>query len=116
MTQTPPNVSCPKCKSTAGVRPKLLLIDKFNVEHFNHYPEFRSGCDCQGQLSVDGLKTEFVQAQPFQQFISGLYCEACGVGFVPSEMAKPLQQGWKLSAEGVHPVNPDGSLGPAKFE
>ena len=104
--------NCPRCKTNAHVREKLLLIDPFNEQHFKYYPNERSGCSCQGDLSVDGLKPEFVREGSLQQFVSGLYCEACGVGFVPEHMAKPEPQRWMSTKEGFCRVNPDGSLGP----
>lgn len=96
------------------LRSKSLLIAPFDSAHHRQHPETRSACDCHGQLSVDGLKPDAVAQAPLQQFVSGLYCQACGIGFVPDEMAKPLPQLWKLSAEGFHPILADGSLGPAQ--
>ncbi|UHQ24549.1 hypothetical protein LVB77_07655 [Lysobacter sp. 5GHs7-4] len=106
--------ACPRCAGTADLRPKLLLIAAFDDAHFAHAPETRSACDCRGQLSVDGLKPDAIAQAPLQQFVSGLYCQACGIGFVPDDMAKPLPQLWKLSAQGFHPILADGSLGPAQ--
>jgi hypothetical protein len=103
---------CPKCSESSFVRKKLLLIDKLNEEHLKHQPDERSACSCQNDLSVDGLKPEFSQEAPLQQFVLGGFCDRCGVGFVPEEMAKPRPQLWKLSELGFHRVNPDGSLGP----
>lgn len=112
MTQEFTTFRCPKCANVEHVRQKLLLIDKYDFEHFRYAPETRSACGCQGNLSVDGLKPEFVRESPLQQFVSGLYCEACGVGFVPDEKAKPSPPRWRLSPEGWHLVNSDGSLDP----
>jgi hypothetical protein len=105
-------VTCPKCGRTDGIRPKLLLIDKFNHAHFREHPEERSGCLCQSDLSVDGLKPEFVADSPLEQFVEGHYCQACGIGFVSDDVAKSLPQMWKLSPQGWHRVQTDGSLGP----
>ena len=112
MTSSSSLASCPRCQSNAHVREKLLLIDSFNDQHFKYYPNERSGCSCQGDLSVDGLKPEFVREGSLQQFVTGLYCELCGVGFVPEDMAKPKPKTWKVTKEGYCRVNPDGSLGP----
>jgi hypothetical protein len=90
----------------------MLLIDKLNVEHLRAYPRERSPCGCHGGLSVSDLLPEFVSEGNLQQFVLGLYCETCGIGFVPDFMAKPVRQTWKLTELGWHPVNPDGSLGP----
>ena len=106
--------ACPRCANAADLRPKLLLIGAFDAAHFAHAPDTRAACDCRGQLSVDGLKPDAVAQAPLQQFVSGLYCPACGIGFVPDEMAKPLPRLWKTSAEGFHPILADGSLGPAQ--
>jgi len=112
MEHTPLSTECPKCASSEHVREKVVLIDRLNVEHLKYHPNERSSCACQGELSVDGLKPEFVAEGPLQQFVLGLYCEACGVGFVFEEMAKPPAQSWKLSELGFHRVGADGSLGP----
>ena len=112
MNQPTLSTECPKCKSSEHVREKMLMIDKLNAEHLKYNPNERSACACQGDLSVDGLKPEFVIEGPLQQFVQGLFCEVCGVGFVPEEMAKPAPQSWKLSELGWHRVNADGSLGP----
>jgi hypothetical protein len=105
---------CPKCTSREYVREKMILIDKLNDEHLKHYPNERTACSCEGDLSVDGLKPEFVAEPPLQQFVLGLYCDRCGLGFIPEEMAKTKPQAWKLSERGWHRVSPDGSLGPAQ--
>jgi hypothetical protein len=112
MNKTMPATECPNCASGKNVREKVLLIDKLNAEHLKYHPNERSSCACEGGLSVDGLKPEFVADGPLQQFVAGFYCEACGTGFVPEEMVKPAPQSWKLSELGFHRVNEDGSLGP----
>jgi hypothetical protein len=71
----------------------------------------RRGCACEGNFSVDRLNTTFVSQDDLQQFIRGLYCEKCEIGFLPDEMASSLPQRWKLTSEGWCPVNSDGSLG-----
>jgi hypothetical protein len=103
---------CPKCRRSVHVHQKLLLIDKFNDEHFVNYPNERTSCPCEGDMSVDALRPEFVRDVPLEQFVTGLYCEACGIGFIPERLAKPRRQSWKLSKDGWHRVNSDGSLGP----
>jgi hypothetical protein len=107
-----PYEACPGCGSASRVREKLLPIDAFNAGNFLDNPNERSGCACHGDLSVDGLRPEYVEDGPLQQFVLGLYCDACGKGFVPEYMAKPAPQLWKLSKEGWHRVETDGSLGP----
>jgi hypothetical protein len=108
------SAECPTCASPEHVREKLILIDKLDSEHLMHHPNERSACGCQGDLSVDALKPEFVREPPLQQFVAGFYCERCSIGFIPEEIAKPEPQAWKLSTQGWHRVNPDGSLGPAQ--
>ncbi|WP_411879403.1 hypothetical protein [Polaromonas sp. YR568] len=112
MTPTTIPDECPNCASSKNVREKLLLINPLNAGHLEQRPGERSSCACEGGLSVDGLKPGFVAEAPLQQFVAGLYCEACGTGFVPEGMAKPAAQSWKLSELGFHRVNEDGSLGP----
>jgi hypothetical protein len=92
----------------------MILIDELNAGQLATYPNERHDCPCEGDFSVDGLRAEFIQEGALQQFISALYCDKCGVGFVPNEMLKTPRQKWALSKEGWHPVNSDGSLGPPK--
>ncbi|WP_157500047.1 hypothetical protein [Lysobacter sp. Root983] len=112
MTDPASTPACPKCASAAHTRPKLLLIEPFDSAHFEQAPDTRFGCECHGQLRVDGLKPHAVAEAPLQQFVSGLYCQACGIGFVPDEMAKPAPQRWMPTPQGFRPIQPDGSLGP----
>lgn len=114
MKHATPSTECPNCVSSKDVREKVLLINELNTEHLKHHPNERASCACDGELSVDGLKPEFVADGPLQQFVSGFYCEACGTGFVPEGMLKPAAQSWKLSGQGFHRVNEDGSLGPPR--
>jgi hypothetical protein len=90
----------------------MLLIEKAYDEHLDAYPNERSPCSCHGGLSLSDLLPEFVTEGDLQQFLVGLYCEACGLGFIPAVMAKPARQAWRLTELGWHPVKPDGSLGP----
>jgi len=93
----------------------MLLIDKLNAEQLKAYPNERSLCACHGDLSVNDLLPEFVTGEGHQQFIVGLYCEGCGLGFLPDFMVKPAPQSWQLTELGWHPVNSDGSLGPPQL-
>jgi hypothetical protein len=93
----------------------MLLVDKPNVEHLKAYPNKRLPCACHVHFSVSDLLPEFVIDGDLQQFVLGLYCETCGRGFVPDFKAKPALQTWKLTELGWHPVNADGSLGPAQL-
>ena len=111
----PSTEECPRCRSTAQVRQKLLLIDPFNAKHFEHYPNHRASCPCQGDLSVDGLRPELVEWGTTQQFVTGCFCEGCGHAFVPEHYLKPAKTAWKLTREGWHRVNADGTLGPPQL-
>ena len=106
--------ACPKCDSAAQLRSKWLLIDAHDPARAQRHPHTRGACACEGDLGVDGLKPELVADAPLQQFVSGLYCEACGIGFVPETMAKPAPQRWVLTPEGYRVVRADGTLGPAQ--
>jgi hypothetical protein len=46
------------------------------------------------------------------QFIQGLYCESCAVGFVPEFMANPAAPRYQSSTAGWRRVFTDGTLGP----
>jgi hypothetical protein len=65
-------------------------------------------------FSVEQLRPELVQPGVLQPFISGFYCERCGIGFLPDNVRKPREQGWMLLADGWHLVGSDGSVGPPR--
>lgn len=46
------------------------------------------------------------------QFIEGLYCEKCAIGYVPEFMAKPAPPRYRPCPDGWRRVFPDGTLGP----
>jgi hypothetical protein len=87
------------------------MIDRGDPTHSDQ--DWRVSCPC--DLSVTDLKQEFVVAGPAAQFIQGLYCERCGIGYVPEHMAKPLAPRYQPTSEGWRRVYPDGTLG-ALFE
>jgi hypothetical protein len=112
MKSTMRSSMCPKCSSSEKVREKMLLIDKPNVEYAKANPNVRAPCTCHGDFSVSDLLPEFVVGGDLQQFVVALYCETCGLGFVPDHMAKEARQAWTLTELGWQRLNPDGSLGP----
>src|SRR5678815_4216810 len=76
-----PLEACPRCKSNQYAKRKLVLIDRGDPAH--DQVNWRVSCPCEGDLSVGDLKAEFVVAGSATQFIQGLYCERCGIGYVP---------------------------------
>lgn len=92
--------ACPRCAKTHSVRRKMLLVDTSGP------------CPC--LVSLEQVKAEVIQEGALKQFIPGLYCSDCGIGFLPDDMMKPPEQAWQLSKEGWHPVHPAGSLGPPR--
>jgi hypothetical protein len=73
--------ACPSCGKTVAVRSKLLLIDEAWVAEPGKDPRFAHFAD----LRVDDVKPELRSEHPLEQFIEGLYCDACGRGFVTEE-------------------------------
>jgi len=102
--------ACPKCGSIQRVKRKLVLIDRGNPDRLK--ANWRVSCGCEGDLSVSDLRPEFVQAGSTGQFIQGLYCELCDVGYVPEFMAKGPAPSYRLYAGGWRRVYEDGALGP----
>lgn len=100
--------ACPRCKSTAQVSHKLLLINAADRCSSSSRSAWRHGCACKG-FSIDDLKPEFSDRGPV---IEGLYCDACSVGYVPDFMAKPAPPTYQISREGFQRVFEDGSIGP----
>jgi hypothetical protein len=78
MNATSPLEPCPVCNDTAGLRPKLLLIDEAWVPA----PGKDSRLAFVVNLRVDDLLPEHVKSAPLEQFVDGFYCEACKKGFV----------------------------------
>ena len=104
---------CPCCTLLDRVRWKLILIDPWDAAHAAAHPQWRVACACEGDLTVDSLRPEFISRGPLAQFIQALYCERCGIGYVPEYMAKPAPPSYRLTHEGWRRVLPDGTLGPA---
>ena len=107
---THPIEACPRCKATDRVRGKIILIDPADPDHANDAQ--RVGCSCVGDLSVSDLKPEFAAFGVSAQFVEGLYCERCGVGYVPEYMAKPPRAKYIGTPGGWRRVYEDGTQGP----
>jgi hypothetical protein len=103
---------CPRCQLSDRVRRKLVLINPWDEAHAAAHPHWRVTCACQGDLTVDSLRPEFISQGPSAQFIQALYCERCCVGFVPDYMAKPAPPRYQGGREGFRRVFPDGTVGP----
>jgi hypothetical protein len=73
--------ACPSCGKTVAVRPKLLLIDEAWVAEPGKDPRLAHFAD----LRVDDVKPELLSDHPLEQVIEGLYCDACGRGFVTED-------------------------------
>ena len=73
--------ACPSCGKTVTVRPKLLLIDEAWVDEPGKDPRLAYFAD----LRVDDIKPDLLSDRPLEQFIEGLYCDACGRGFVTED-------------------------------
>src|SRR3954466_4090045 len=101
---------CPRCQSTDKVKGKLLLLNKGTLSQASS--RFRPECACDGGFTVQSLKPEFLSLVSDEQFIHGLYCEACGIGFIADAVAKPRAPAYKLFSDGWRRVLPDGTLGP----
>jgi hypothetical protein len=103
---------CPRCNAVDAVRCKLLLVNPGSAERTGTDQPWRPGCACEGDLAVDSLKPEFISAGALSHFVAALYCDRCGIGYIPEYMAKPAAPRYQGSREGFRRVRPDGSLGP----
>jgi hypothetical protein len=100
--------ACPRCHSIARVRPKILLVNAAGSSTSASQSEWRASCACDA-FSVDDLKSEFAIGS---QFIQGLYCESCSIGYLPESVAKPAAPRYQATPEGWRRVLPDGTVGP----
>lgn len=107
-TSVQPSEACPRCNLFTHVTRKLILIDPANSRPIASQSVWRASCACEG-LSVDDLKPEFATEG---QFILGMYCDSCAVGFVPEYMAKPAAPKYQSGPDGWRRVFTDGTLGP----
>jgi hypothetical protein len=70
---------CPKCSSSEHTSKKLLLIDRHSIASHIHELGISQG------LSENLRPNE--ASHTFDQFVEGLYCAACGTGFLTDEIA-----------------------------
>jgi hypothetical protein len=111
MTDTAdPIEACPRCKSTEHIQQKLILIEPYDPARAP--AKYRIGCTCHGDLAVSDLLPEFVVDGALAQFLDGLYCARCDVGYVPDSMAKPDAPTYRPADGGWRRVYADGTLGP----
>ena len=82
---------CPLCHESAAVRPKLLLIDEAWVDAPGKDPRLKYFAN----LRVDDLKPEETRSAPFEQFVSGFYCDRCGRAFVSDEKLSDRHRRYK---------------------
>ncbi len=78
MPNVEPHSACPKCTSSAYLVEKLLLIAAHGPGEINeggHWPY---------QLAADECEPAVLREGVLRQFVDGLYCTKCGVGFVPA--------------------------------
>ena len=104
------NEPCPHCALASHVLRKLLLLNKGTLSEAAS--QFRTGCSSHGGFTVAGLKPDFLSLGSGSQFVEGLYCTSCGVGFVPKSIAKPQAPSYKPFPDGWRRVFPNGELGP----
>ena len=102
--------ACPRCGLSNSVERKLLLLNKGSLSQASS--QFRPGGSSSGGFTVQGLKPEFASLGPSVQFVQGLYCATCGVGFVSESVAKPEAPAYKAFSDGWRRVFPNGDLGP----
>ncbi len=82
--------ACPHCHSSSNVKPKLLMLAKYSAAEATRRDN-SCGYQRRDQLAIDEYHVALL-SPPLDQFVSGLYCEACGVGYVP-EVDLNLQDG-----------------------
>ena len=93
---------CPRCRSAAHVRRKLVLVEE--------NPEL----NYRGTLLLREVKLEHLGQGALKQFVGGYFCDACECGFLSEEMLKEPRRRAVILADGWHIVQADGTLGPAQ--
>ncbi len=110
MTQrNEPIEACPRCKSVDHAQPKLLLINRGDPEQLG---DGRRSWTSDRAFAVTDLKPEYAEPGSTGQFIRGMFCERCGLGYVPESMAKPPRPAFRAVEGGWRRANEDGTLGP----
>jgi hypothetical protein len=77
--------SCPKCGATEFLQAKLILIGA----QIDPSLEERVGDWRKARLNVSECRAEILKQKPLEQFIDGLYCNRCNLGFVSDRLLKP---------------------------
>lgn len=101
--------ACPRCKTIDRVKAKLMLIDRGDTDRAQD-PQRSPSSEC--AMAVSDLKAEFMVAGSTGQFIEGLYCERCDLGYVPEYLAKLPQPRYERVDGGWRRWNADGTIGP----
>ena len=104
-----PIEACPRCKSAECVKPKLLLLERGDPARVG---DNQRSWNSHLAFSTTDLRPELAEPGAVGQFIPGLYCDQCGVGFVPESMAKRPQPEYMPVTDGFRRVYEDGALGP----
>ncbi len=105
-----PIEACPRCRSSDRVRHRLALIDKGHPE--DPVSKWQTIGASTGAPSVSDLKPEFVTSGSTAQFIPALYCERCGIGYIPEHMVKLPRPAFLPVPGGFRRICSDGTLGP----
>ena len=105
-----PVEACPRCKAGDRIRAKLVLIEPADPARASDAR--RIACSCVGDLSVSDLKPEFATPGVSAQFIEGMYCDRCGIGYVPESIAKPPRARFIAAPGGWRRVYEDDTQGP----
>ncbi|MBW4549697.1 MAG: hypothetical protein KME35_01025 [Aphanocapsa sp. GSE-SYN-MK-11-07L] len=73
--------ACPHCYSSSSVKPKLLMLAKYSATEATRRDN-NCGYQRRDQLAIDQYQAALLPP-PLEQFVGGLYCQTCGVGYVP---------------------------------
>ena len=90
---------CPKCESDLNIRPKLLLLAKDSPVEVLTLEE-KCGRRRRYKLAIHECDPDVLEAPPLEQFVAGLYCDRCGIGYVPdsyirSDLSVDLLKKWE---------------------
>jgi hypothetical protein len=93
------------------VKAKLVLVDRLDPARAGDAPRSWES-ECGVSVSVTDLKPEFVRPGPTGQFVQGLHCERCDLGYLPESIAKPSRLRYRAVEGGWRRSNADGTLEP----
>jgi hypothetical protein len=83
---------CPRCKSTDRIKSKLLLLAKYSpAEILKRDDNDWCGYKRQENLAIDECDPQVLLSAPLEQFVAGLYCDRCGIGYIPDSMLRSKQ-------------------------